>query len=230
MDAARSDLVKDVGHEADKGERGSFSDLWARKLWHTTILLWCEYSPLFRCAVTTGWSLRPDSFRCFRRRILWFSQSFVFYGLIYVLPLIFGSEEGANPYADLMLSALAEVPAIIMCAAVIDRPWCGRRRMLWGCMFGVTVCTGVGSLLDPEHPVFNLSAFGAKFFISTSFAAIYPTTMEIYPTSCRSTGEWPSPAAAAGATPNVYVTHCSFLLQGWATAAQPAVLAASSPR
>lgn len=161
--------------------------------------------------------------------MLWFSQSFVFYGLIYVLPLIFESEEGASPYADLMLSALAEVPAIIMCAAVIDRPWCGRRRMLWGCMFGVTVCTGVGSLLEPEHPVFNLTAFGAKFFISTSFAAIYPTTMEIYPTSCRSTGEcgpWRPrphlpPRRNGCARPH---------RQGWDTAARPAASAASSPR
>lgn len=130
--------------------------------------------------------------------MLWFAQSFVFYGLVYSLPYIYRSETGAHTYLDMMLSALAEIPGMLLCALLIDRPVVGRRRLLWTCMLGVTLsCLGCMTF-DPDSWAFNPLTFLAKFFVSITFATIFPYTLEIYPTACRTTGAGHCCGTAAG--------------------------------
>lgn len=74
-------------------------------------------------------------------RVVWFVQSFVYYGLVYFLPSVFiAMQAGATPdtvvsadqaYMDIILSALIELPSVFALIWMVELPWLGRRGTLW---------------------------------------------------------------------------------------------------
>eukprot|EP00743_Colponemidia_sp_Colp-15_P002705 GILK01002930.1.p1 GENE.GILK01002930.1~~GILK01002930.1.p1 ORF type:complete len:517 (+),score=41.64 GILK01002930.1:210-1553(+) len=145
-----------------KESRGSVANLWTRYLRRTTGLLW----------------------------LIWFVQSLVFYGLVYILPSTFlhlgaASEDKSDVIVQVLISAAAELPSTIATAITVELPYIGRRHSMTFCMFGCSVSCLLCAVVPSSFVVW---AALAKNMINGSFCVIYPYTLEVYPTSDRTTG------------------------------------------
>lgn len=117
-------------------------------------------------------------------------QSFVYYGLIYILPEAFnnGDEGGKEAQAlKVMLSAAIEFPGIILTMLIVDLPSVGRKPLMVWCMAGCAAAVTVCSVATPRV-VFFWCAIGAKMLINGSFGVVYVYTGEAYPTEERASG------------------------------------------
>ena len=124
----------------------------------------------------------------------WWVLNFVYYGIVYVLPLVMvrikidqnQAEEEKIDYKDLVVSVIAELPSYILAMLVIENERFGRKKSLSICFFLAALsCFGAHFFVDEAFLVF---IFLAKFFASAAFEFVYPLTAELYNTSCRTTG------------------------------------------
>lgn len=122
----------------------------------------------------------------------WFVLTFVYYGVVYILPLVMAkisvNEEGKLDigYKDLLISVLGEVPSYILAMSIIERKKFGRKLSLIICFFCTGLCClGVHFFVDTAFGAF---VFATKLFASSAFEFIYPLTAELYNTSCRTVG------------------------------------------
>ena len=122
--------------------------------------------------------------------VMWFSLSFVYYGIIYILPTVLeGLHDGADNlwnFADILITICGEIPAYILCYYTIEEPLFGRKNsliysFLFGGIFGVLAFFTTGSALMS-------CIFMLKFFATSGFGYIYPFTAEVYHTKYRTTG------------------------------------------
>jgi len=125
--------------------------------------------------------------------VSWWVLNFVYYGILYVLPLVLarikgdaGQGEDDFSYSDLFISAMGEVPSYILVMATIEHQKFGRKMSLT-MSFALTGFCCFGAHLFVQE-AFLLFVFFAKFFACSAFSFIYPLTSELYHTNCRTTG------------------------------------------
>ena len=124
--------------------------------------------------------------------IAWWVLNFVYYGILYVLPLVLArinvntASEDKLSYLNLFISVMGEIPAYILVMTVIEKKSFGRKNSLVITFAaGGLCCFGAHLFVDSA---FMLFVFFAKFFACSSFSFIYPLTSELYHTKCRTTG------------------------------------------
>ncbi len=117
----------------------------------------------------------------------WMGLSFNFFGMIFILPLIFsatqseeGSHEGVN---QLFFTLFGEIPAIILSYFIIDSKRFGRKNST--CLSNLLAAIMFALAFILRH--FGLLAWLilARVFTKLSFITINPLTAESYPTTYR---------------------------------------------
>ena len=119
----------------------------------------------------------------------WFTLSFVFYGITYILPFVSSSSDDGPKgidYLSLLYSALGEIPAYVLTIVLIERKGCGRKLSLAVCFFFGGVCCLCTHFFADK--AFGPLIFMDKLFVAAAFEFIYPLTAELYNTSCRTVG------------------------------------------
>jgi len=122
---------------------------------------------------------------------VWFTCSFVYYGLT-----MNAGDLSSNRFTSLALVGLVELPAMALCACLINRPWAGRKRSLIGSLllaavscFAVMFTTATPSDEDGELEVEGsgklLLALVGKLSIAFAFTLIYIYSSELFPTNVR---------------------------------------------
>lgn len=112
----------------------------------------------------------------------WFVNSATYYGLTMA-----ASDLGGNVYVSTALNGLVEIPSGLVAMFMIDR--LGRRITLCGFMlFGGVACLCIQLLPASLLTLTTLFALLGKLSISSSFAAIYIFSGEIFPTMIRNSG------------------------------------------
>ncbi len=174
------ETIKKQTKELNKESRSTFSN----------------YSDLFN---SENWKLSLNLFT------LWYISSYVYYGLIYILPTVLeeyhkeGNHHLHHPVskkqmltaaqydliiADIIMSCGFEIPSDLSNGFTPNIEWLGRKgAIIWGFFF-----SAVFSLTCIIHPDFMpIYASLVKFFINISFNILYTYTSEAYPTKMRST-------------------------------------------
>jgi len=128
--------------------------------------------------------------------IIWFANSFVYYGLVLFTPAFFQNElnqeepnapaEDQTVYLNTFITTCAELPGLILSALIVDRMG---RKFTQSFEFGLC---GIFFLLlmvpDLSYEFSLLCACLSRMFIMGSFSTTYVYTPEVYPTSVRATG------------------------------------------
>jgi len=125
--------------------------------------------------------------------VIWFVNTFVYYGLVLFAPAFFKAERGDpdtddkdnSVYLDILLTSAAELPGLLIAALCVEK--LGRRStqtaMFLGCSISIALMLvnsgGVTSL------IFSICA---RMFITGTFSTVYVYTPEVYPTTIRTTG------------------------------------------
>lgn len=113
--------------------------------------------------------------------VVWFANSFGYYGLS-----LDTASLGGSAYVNLLLSSLAEVPALPLTSWLLDK--IGRRTTTIALMLFAGACCAVGVFL-PTTAAFHIvrvAAFSAgKFAVAGSFGALYVYGVELFPTCAR---------------------------------------------
>eukprot|EP01118_Nematostelium_gracile_P002562 TRINITY_DN1278_c0_g1_i2.p1 TRINITY_DN1278_c0_g1~~TRINITY_DN1278_c0_g1_i2.p1 ORF type:complete len:509 (-),score=104.22 TRINITY_DN1278_c0_g1_i2:167-1693(-) len=161
--------------------RGNPKDLISPSLRRTTLLLW----------------------------FIWFANAFCYYGIVLLVPQIF-AEEGVDrrcgkggtvvtepnqmedvcqrtmnhDYLDIVITTAAELPGILLTAAIIDRLGRKKTQALDFCVAGV--CSFL-LFVCASRTVETIFLFVIRAAITGAFQAVYVYTPEVYPTSIRST-------------------------------------------
>ena len=119
--------------------------------------------------------------------IMWFILSFVYYGIIYIIPKNLSIiNPGENNFLLTFISVFGEIPSYFIAVLLVENENFGRKNSLvWGFLFSGFFCILPYFL---EENFFIECLFMAKFFINFSFLIIYPFTGEIYHTKYRTTG------------------------------------------
>lgn len=122
--------------------------------------------------------------------IMWFVLSFVYYGIIYVFPMVLQAESTNSTVTEevgkVFVSVLGEIPSYVISYIIIERARFGRKNSLTlsyffagvACAFSF-ICTG---------GLFAGLIFIAKMAANTAFTMILPFTSEVYHTKYRTTG------------------------------------------
>ncbi|KRX10655.1 Major facilitator superfamily domain, general substrate transporter [Pseudocohnilembus persalinus] len=122
----------------------------------------------------------------------WFGTSFLYYGIILILPIILGNidkvdeKDIQNIYKILAFSASSEILSTVFSALIIDKKGLGRKNS----MILFNFLTGILSLLVYIDKFYNIQiwALFSKFFLAMTINFVYQFTAEIYPTTIRTTG------------------------------------------
>ena len=128
---------------AMKTERASLADLFNKKYRYITSILWVD----------------------------WFSNIFIYYGLIFMIPLTLyemnGASKGKDDLVVLIIIAAAELPAALVCFLLVDRKEFGRKNLMaLGYLF-VGIAMAIGTFfLQENHFLVWISS--CKFFIKIS--------------------------------------------------------------
>lgn len=159
----------------------------------------------------------------YRRLILqicfiYFSCSFIFYGLMYIQPQIMKEESSQQEkvmshqetYGSLVLAALAELPGNFLAGYLANNKLVGRRRAL-GLGFTMTTVFSLLCYFNPARVAFY--AAGLKLFITIPFNTISIYCCESFPTRIRSSalGIAQSSTRIAG----IMAPFLSQLIFGW---------------
>nr|XP_039253894.1 solute carrier family 22 member 15-like isoform X2 [Styela clava] len=139
-----------------------------------------------------GYSIRDlfSSKNLARRTLImgytWFVCSFTYYGLT-----MSAKDLAESLYVSVALSGVVEIPAIVLCGALLNRTWAGRRRSL----IGFAICVGIFSISIMFLPDASKTtttktalALGGKLAISAAFALVYIYASELFPTVVRNVG------------------------------------------
>jgi putative MFS transporter len=133
--------------------------------------------------------------------ILWYIVSYIYYGLIYILPHIFeriatGSsndspktnitkEQYDEIIINVIISCLFEIPTYIITATVPNIPFFGRKNTIF---IGFLLTTIPSIFCVYYHSFIPLGSSIIKGAINISFGVLYTYTIEVYPTYMRTTG------------------------------------------
>ncbi|XP_054158728.1 organic cation transporter protein-like [Oppia nitens] len=113
----------------------------------------------------------------------WFVNAFVYYGISLNI-----GDFGFNLFINFLIAGLLEIPATLLPMVAIN--YMGRRPLTAGLMYSSGLsCLAIVPLLAllADWPRVTIALIG-KFFITSSFAVIYPYAAEIYPTVVRQVG------------------------------------------
>ncbi|EGR30640.1 major facilitator superfamily protein, putative [Ichthyophthirius multifiliis] len=138
----------------------------------------------------------------FKLIVMWFSLSFVYYGITMTFPFIIMNIRNKNMSEDdfeyenkqfdfmgIFLCCFAELPSNILVYFTIDKPAFGRKNSM---IYGYFVCTIVCFYIYIFEKNINFMYFFlvgiVKFSINYNFCTIYPFTSEVYETAVRTTG------------------------------------------
>jgi putative MFS transporter len=127
--------------------------------------------------------------------VLWFIVSYVYYGLIYVLPSIYekleltkksseilSSESYDRIVSDIIISCIFEIPSNILNGILpiyFEKKYIVISSFIGSCLFSFLSC-----FMSPLIPIFSSINKG---FINTAFTMLYVYTSEAYPTYMRTT-------------------------------------------
>ncbi|XP_042463341.1 organic cation/carnitine transporter 7-like isoform X1 [Zingiber officinale] len=126
--------------------------------------------------------------------IVYFGNAFAYYGIVLLTseltikcnwnaPLLSVSKD--NSYRDIFVTSFAELPGLLLSAAIVDR--IGRRPSML--IFLFTNCFLLIPLFWHQNELLTTSLlFGARACIMGSFSILYVYAPEVYPTSLRTTG------------------------------------------
>jgi hypothetical protein len=114
--------------------------------------------------------------------VLWFSSSFVYYGIVLISPRFFPSQ---GEYKDILLATISEFPGVLIPFFGIDA--FGRKRTLTA-LYAFCAVACFSLTVQASEAVEIGVVFVARGTISAAFISLYVTTAESYPTSLRSTG------------------------------------------
>jgi len=131
---------------------------------------------------------------------MWFALSFVYYGVIYIVPKTLQAIEKSNnettddSFSQIFLSILGEIPGYFIAVWLIEHQTFGRKLTL-AVSFAIS---GFFCLLPSfvSSYYFIACMFMVKLWISVSFSVIYPFTSEVYHTKYRTTGMGMASAAS----------------------------------
>jgi hypothetical protein len=134
--------------------------------------------------------------------ILWYIVSYVYYGLIYILPHIFEKiatgpisedtpkqiltkEQYNEIIVNVIISCLFEIPTYIINATVPNISYMGRKNTIFLGFLLTFICGCFCFYVPAFIPVGSSLIKGA---INISFGVLYTYTIEVYPTYMRTTG------------------------------------------
>ncbi|XP_054158745.1 organic cation transporter protein-like, partial [Oppia nitens] len=113
----------------------------------------------------------------------WFVNAFVYFGISLNI-----GDFGFNLFINFLIAGLLEIPSSLLPIIAIN--YMGRRPLTAGLMYSSGLsCLAIIPLLmmSTEWPRVTIALIG-KFFITSSYAVIYPYAAEIYPTVVRQVG------------------------------------------
>ncbi|XP_054158726.1 organic cation transporter protein-like [Oppia nitens] len=113
----------------------------------------------------------------------WFVNAFVYYGISLNI-----GDFGYNLFINFLIAGLLEIPATLLPIVAIN--YMGRRPLTAGLMYASGMsCLAIVPLLtlSSDWPRVTIALIG-KFFITSSFAVIFPYAAEVYPTVARDAG------------------------------------------
>ncbi|OAY69210.1 Organic cation/carnitine transporter 7 [Ananas comosus] len=130
--------------------------------------------------------------------IVFFGNAFAYYGIVLLTSELSdvnrrcalrevhsSQQQDANLYKDVFITSFAEIPGLVLSAAIVDRV--GRKVSMWAMLF--TSCAFLAPLIFQQKEAMTTSLlFGARACIMGSFTVLYIYAPEVYPTSVRSTG------------------------------------------
>lgn len=176
--------------------------------------------------------------------IVFFGNSFTYYGLVLLTTELNNGNNTCNPnavrsqksggvdYKDVFITSFAELPGLVVAALVVDR--LGRKistaaLFFLGCIFLLPL------VIHRSEGLTTAFLFGARASIMGSFTTAYIYAPEIYPTSVRTTGVGVassmgriggmiSPLVAVGLVKGCHQTLAVLLFVGVALASGIAVL------
>ncbi|KAJ7527348.1 hypothetical protein O6H91_16G049700 [Diphasiastrum complanatum] len=134
--------------------------------------------------------------------LLWFvffSNAFTYYGLVLLTSQLSGggscgvhtttnllsTNADTNLYRDVFVTSFAELPGLVVAAAIVDRV--GRKHSMAG-LFGLCGLFLLPLLYRQPETFTTFLLFGARACIMGSFTILYIYAPEVYPTRSRSTG------------------------------------------
>lgn len=130
--------------------------------------------------------------------VVYFGNAFSYYGIVLLTSELSGKQskcsshtlsskisKGANTYADVFITSLAELPGLVLSAVLVDR--IGRKlsiafMFLLGCIFLVPL------VFNLHEGLTTSLLFGARMCVIGTFTVACIYGPEIYPTPVRSTG------------------------------------------
>ena len=119
--------------------------------------------------------------------IMWFTLSFVYYGIIYVIPKTLNDTgSGEDSFVQVFITVLGEIPSYFIAALLVETKTFGRKlSLIVGFFLAGTFCV-LPYFFETNY--FTEFMFMSKLWINFSFSVIYPFTSEVYHTKIRTTG------------------------------------------
>ncbi|KAJ0965541.1 hypothetical protein J5N97_026679 [Dioscorea zingiberensis] len=130
--------------------------------------------------------------------IVFFGNAFAYYGIVLLTSKLSDTNrrctakemqsmhsENDSLYQDVFITSFAEFPGLLISAVAVD--WLGRKLSMSSMLFASCIFLVPLFFYQVEQLTTTL-LFGARMFISASFAVVYVYAPEIYPTSVRTTG------------------------------------------
>ncbi|CAD8098915.1 unnamed protein product [Paramecium sonneborni] len=120
----------------------------------------------------------------------WFILSFIYYGIVLLLPDILShiesTQTGRDKIIQLVISCISDILGAVAAAFFIELKGFGRKNSLI-IFFTIQAITAILAFYDVEHH-FIYWATASKFFLSMTFIFSFQYTAEVYPTKIRTTG------------------------------------------
>ncbi|KAG5681826.1 hypothetical protein PVAND_011234 [Polypedilum vanderplanki] len=110
--------------------------------------------------------------------LCWFANSIAYYGLS-----LSTGKLGGNPFFNLFIMSLVEIPSYIAVILLLDR--LGRRSITSSFMIVGGLACIIAVFMAQKSPESTTTVFIGKLFIAGSFAVIYNYSAELFPTVIR---------------------------------------------
>ncbi|KAJ5075937.1 synaptic vesicle 2-related protein [Anaeramoeba ignava] len=155
-----SKLNRKIGKPRQKKHQSlweSLKKMFCKKYRRTTILLW----------------------------ILWFINTFVYYGLVFITPSFMHKDTFGNSYESTFITTFAELPGLFIALLIIEK--IGRK--ITQTAFFISAGISIALLMIGSNPILHIVfAMISRASMIAAFDTTYAYTPEIYPTEIRSTG------------------------------------------